>query len=299
MEELLKQLNEAVERFNSSLNVIQADVLAEVELLVKGIEVSGGNVVQSVSNLRKINQLKSTINRVVISPEYTQRVIDFGKAFNTVTDIQESYFASLVENFSAPEVLAEIKRIAIEDTVAGLTEAGIEANVSNKIATILKQNIEQGNKYSDMVKELKTFIEGNAETLGALEKHASTITTDALNQYAATYNKIVSDDLGMDWFMYVGALVGGSRDICEELVAKKYVHRSELPGIVKGKIDGKQIPINPKTKLPYGMIPGTTADNFQVRRGGYKCNHLLMPTSEERVPENIKSKINKTLKAVA
>jgi hypothetical protein len=251
VEELLKQLKEAVDKFNSSLNVIQSDVLAEVELLIKDITVSGGNVVQSVANLKKINRIKEVINNVVISPEYTQRVIDFGKAFNTVTDIQEQYFSALVKDFSAPEVLAEIKKLAIDDTVAGLTEAGIEANISNKIAALLKQNIEEGAKYTDMVKELTNFIQGNKDTLGAFEKYAGQITTDAINQYSATYNMIVSEDLGMDWFIYAGALVGGSRDLCEALVAKKYVHRSELPEIVKGKIDGVQVPIYKKTGLPY------------------------------------------------
>lgn len=299
MEELLKQLNEAVEKFNSSLNVIQSDVLAEVELLIKDIAVSGGNVAQSVSNLKKINNLKEAINKVVISPEYKQRVVDFGKAFETVTNIQEVYFSSIIEGFSAPAVLTEIKKQAIQDTVLGLTEAGIEANVSNKIASILKRNIEEGSKYTDMVKELKTFISGDSESLGALERYAETITTDSINQYAATYNQIVSEDLGLDWGMYVGALVGQSRDLCEALVAKKYIHKSELPNIVKGKIDGKQIPIYKKTGLPYGMIAGTNANNFQIRRGGHKCNHLLMPVSDERVPIEIRNKILKKEKATA
>jgi hypothetical protein len=299
VEELLKQLNLAIDKFNSSLNVVQSSVLAEVELLIKDITVSGGNVVQSVVNLKKINRLKDIINEVVISPEYTQRVIDFGKAFDTVTSIQEGYFAALVEDFSAPAVLEQIKKLAIEDTIAGLTGAGIEAGISNKIAALLKQNIEEGAKYTDMVKELTTFIKGNSETLGAFEKYAGQITTDAINQYAATYNMIVSEDLGMDWFIYAGALVAGSRELCEKLVAKKYVHRSELPAIVKGKIDGVQIPIYPKTGLPYGMIAGTNSNNFQIRRGGNKCNHLLMPTSEERVPEEIRKRIDKTIKATA
>jgi hypothetical protein len=103
----------------------------------------------------------------------------------------------------------------------------------------------------------------------------------------------------MDWYTYVGALVGASRDLCEHLVSKKFIHKSEIPGIVKGKIDGVQIPTNKKTGLPYGMVPGTTANNFQIRRGGYKCNHLLMVTAEERVPIEIRKKFDKKVLATA
>jgi hypothetical protein len=299
LDKLIKQLNDSVENFNSSLNVIQADVLAEVELLLKDISLSGSNITQSVSNLRRINTLKDRIDKVVISPEYKQRVIDFGKAFSTVEDTLDSYFSTLIEEYSAPEILAEIKKLAIQEVVEGLTESGIRANVSDRIGAMLQDNIEAGSKYTDMVKELKAFIVGDSETLGAMERYAGTITTDSINQYAATYNKIITDDLDMDWSVYVGALVGGSRDLCEHLIAKKYIHKSELPGIVKGKIDGVQIPINRKTGLPYGMIPGTTVNNFQVRRGGYKCNHLLLATSEERVPIEIRKRIEQTLTVAA
>ncbi len=296
---LLKQLNDSVENFNSSLNVIQADVQAEVEVLIKDIGISSGNITQSVSNLKKIQKIKDRIEKVVISPEYKQRVVDFGKAFSTVENTLDSYFSELISEYSAPEVLAEIKKLSVQEVVSSLTEDGIRANVTDKIGAILQDNIESGAKYSDMVKELKNFIEGNAEDLGAMEAYAGTITTDSINEYAATYNKIVTDDLDMDWSVYVGALVGGSRDLCEHLVAKKFIHKSELPQIVKGNIDGHQIPVSKKTGLPYGMKAGTTANNFQVKRGGWRCNHLMLATSEERVPIELRKKFDTKLQAVA
>jgi hypothetical protein len=292
---LLKELNDSVESFNSSLNVIQADVLAEVEVLIKDISLSGNNITQSVSNLKKINTLYARIEKVVISPEYKARVIEYGKSFSTVEKILDNYFSELVSEYSAPEVLAEIKKLAVQEVVDSLMESGIKANVSDKIGAILKDNIESGAKYTDMVKELKTFIVGNAEDLGAMESYAGTITTDAINEYAATYNKIITDDLDMDWFVYSGALVGQSRELCEKLVAKKFIHKSELPQIVKGNIDGHQIPVSKKTGLPYGMKAGTTANNFQIKRGGYRCNHLMLATSEERVPIEIRKKFEPSL----
>lgn len=296
LDKLLKELNDSVGKFNSSLSIIESGILAEVELLLRDIKLSNGNIVQDVENLKKINRLKETIDKVVINPQYKQRVVDFGKAFNTVEKIQSQYFSEMISNYSAPNVLKQIKQTAIEDTVLSLTETGIRANVSEKVGAILKTGVESGARYNDMVKELRTFITGDSETPGALERYASQITTDGINQFAATYNKIVTDDLGLKWYTYVGSLVGDSRELCEKLVSKKYIHESELSQIVKGKIDGVQIPVYKKTGLPYGMIAGTTKDNFQVRRGGYRCNHLLMPVVAERVPIEIRKKFEKTLK---
>lgn len=82
-----------------------------------------------------------------------------------------------------------------------------------------------------------------------------------------------------------------SRDFCKACVKKKYIHRSEFTSIVKGEfkefkdIDGK---ISQRTKLPYGMIDGTNSTNFMVRRGGYSCNHKLIPVAKEVVPKEIR-----------
>jgi hypothetical protein len=291
LERLIKELNDAVREFNSSLSVIESGVLAEVELLIKELNISNGSIVADVSNLSKINRIRAAIDNVVISPEYTQRVIDFGRAYNKVAEIQGQYFAELIENYTAPEVLDQIKKASIDEMVMSLTESGISANVSDKIGSLIQESIETGGRYTDLTIQLRDFITGTTETAGALERYASQITTDGINQFAATYNKTVSDDLGLEWYMYVGSLVGDSRDLCEALISKKFIHKSELSEVVKGRVNGKQVPIYPKTGLPYGMIPGTNASNFQVRRGGYRCNHLLMPVPEERVPIEIRNKI--------
>lgn len=299
IDDLLKELDGSVSGFNSSLNTIQSDVLAEVELLIKDLTISGGNLVQDVANLQKLNKIKQALDRVVLPPEYTKRVIDFGKAFNTVSDIQASYFTSLLETYTAPAVLGEVKNLAISETVSALTQQGLDVAVTNRISLLIQNSINSGDKYTNLTKQLSTFIKGDAQNLGAYEKHAGQITTDAINTYAANYNKIVSDDLGLEWSMWVGALVGDSRELCEELVKKKYIHKSEIPEIINGYVNGLRVPIYSKTGLPQGMIPGTNAQNFQTRRGGYRCNHILMPILESRVPIEIRNRIKKTEKATA
>lgn len=299
IDDLLNELDGSVDGFNKSLNVIQSNVLAEVELLIKDITVKDGNIVQDVQNLQKLNKINKLLKDVVIPPEYKQRVIDFGKSFNTVSKIQDEYFTAMLGEYTAPEIIAEMKNLAISDTVSALTQQGLDVAVTNRISLIIQNNINTGSKYTDMVKQLSTFIKGDKENLGAYEKHVGQITTDAINTYSANYNKAVTDDLGLEWFMYVGALVGDSRDLCEELVKQKYVHESELPKIVQGYVNNIRVPIYQKTGLPYGMIPGTNATNFQSRRGGFRCNHQLMPILEARVPKEIRDRIKKTEKATA
>lgn len=299
IDNLLNELDGSVNGFNKSLNVIQSNVLAEVELLIKDITVNNGTIVSDVRNLQKLNRINQLLKDVVIPPEYKERVIEFGKSFNTVTNIQEQYFTALIEDYTAPAIIQEMKNLAISETVSALTQQGLDVAVTNRISLMIQNSITTGDKYTNLVKQLGDFIKGDKDNLGAYEKHVGQITTDAINTYSANYNKAVTDDLGLEWYMYVGALVGDSRELCEELVKKKYVHKSEIPKIVDGYVNDKRVPIYQKTGLPYGMIPGTNALNFQSRRGGYRCNHQLMPILESRVPIEIRNRIKKTEKATA
>jgi GNAT superfamily N-acetyltransferase len=69
------------------------------------------------------------------------------------------------------------------------------------------------------------------------------------------------------------------------------VHKSEIPTILLGDIDGHECEIYAKTGLPLGMKDGTTPENFIVHRGGWNCGHQLVPVAPEAVPEDVRRKI--------
>ncbi|MBR1480836.1 MAG: hypothetical protein IJ609_02780 [Paludibacteraceae bacterium] len=104
----------------------------------------------------------------------------------------------------------------------------------------------------------------------------------------------MTDDLGTQWFMYTGSNKETTREFCEHLTAKKYIHRSEIPTILTGKIEYNgevhQCAIYPKTNLPYGMIEGTTPENFQCNCGGWNCRHQLVPVADAVVPASLRAK---------
>ncbi len=119
-------------------------------------------------------------------------------------------------------------------------------------------------------------------------RYATTYATTALSQFTGQNNKLLTDDLDCEWFMYTGSNKETTREFCRELTAKKFIHRSEIPTILTGRIDDYQCAIYDKTGLPYGMIEGTTADNFQCNCGGWNCRHQLVPIADAVVPISIR-----------
>lgn len=148
-------------------------------------------------------------------------------------------------------------------------------------------------RFADLQEELRTHLLGKDGGQGAFSRYATTYATTALSQFTGQNNKLLTDDLGCEWFMYTGSNKETSREFCIQLTAKKFIHRSEIPTILTGRIDDYQCAIYPKTGLPYGMIEGTTADNFQCNCGGWNCRHQLVPVADALVPAALRAKFAK------
>jgi hypothetical protein len=294
LNKLIDTIQNAIDKFNSDIPAAQQAMLDEVYQLMKELDVKQGSVAASVKNLRIISDIRKKLEKAILNDDYTSQIQDFVDTFSTISNLQSDYFASIKSEFAAGKFLAEIQSQSIDLALESLTESGIHTNVSSKIQEILMQNVTSGAKYSDMVEQMRKFIVGSDNVPGILERYTKQITTDSLNQYAATYTKVVTDDLGLDWFMYTGALIKTSRIFCRALVAKKYVHKSEIPNIIKGdfeefrELKGK---IDDNTGLPQGMIDGTNESNFQIRRGGYNCGHQFAPVPAAVVPKNLRMAI--------
>ena len=291
IESITAQIESSISSFNGTMPQVQKKIYDRVTLLMKDLVIKDGKLVNTVSNIKAISKLKFDIENIILDKNYIGNVADFANSFETVTALQYSYFKALELDFTPVKVLEAIKNDAIEATVTSLTESGISANLTEPIQEILRRNITTGGSFSELSDELRSFILSDEQSLGALERYTSQITTDALNQYSATYNHVVADDLGLEWFQYVGSNLTTTREFCKVLTEKRWVHKSELPEIVKGHIDSHNVKINSKTGVWYGGIPGTTPQNLPVNRGGYNCGHQLYPTSDVLVPDDVKRRI--------
>jgi hypothetical protein len=293
--DIVTTIDSAIEEFGKKIPKHQQRVFDEISLLLKELDLRGDTIQQSAQNLRKIGVIKGKLEAIINSDEWLGDVKVYMKAFDTVTNLQNEYFGTLKTKFRPTPLLREIRKQSLDATFESLTENGINAAITDKVQDILRKNITSGSSYSQTMKQLREFLTTNESGAGALERYTKQITTDALNQYSAQYTNAVTNDLGLVWFQYTGALIETSRIFCQALIEKKYIHKSELPKIVRGNfkefedLEGK---INTKTKLPEGMVAGTNAINFHIYRGGYQCGHQLIPVDESSVPDSIRVKFS-------
>lgn len=290
IQEILKTIDNSIAGFQSSIPGIQKTVYDELQPILKELQIKNGKLLNNVSNLKLLGTLQNKLEKVILSAEYKSSVNNFIDSYSSLSSLNMNYFKQFNQKFTPSKTLPYIKELAVESTINSLVGQGMSENVIRPIKDILTQNITSGGNYAKFNNELRDWVLGTGNDEGNIVKYTKQISTDAINQYNAQYHEAIAKDLQFNWGRYVGSNITTSRQFCVLLTKKQWVHKSELPGIIAGHIDNESCKLSKTTGLPYGMIPGTNADNFKVRRGGYNCGHQFFWVPDNVVPANLRDK---------
>ena len=290
IQDILSTIDNSINKFQSAIPDIQKLVYDELQPLVKQLEIKNGKLLNNLNNLKLLGGIQNKLEKVIINSQYKDSVNTFIDSFNDISNLNNEYFKQFNQKYKPKNTLPIIKQLSIEQTINDLVGQGLINNIVTPIKSILSQNITTGGSYADFQDQLQNHILNNDTGEGSLSKYTKQITTDAINQYNAQYAETIAQDLQFNWGRYVGSNIKTSREFCIYLTRKQWVHKSELPTIIEGNIDGHECKLSSSTGLPLGLIPDTNADNFKVRRGGYNCGHQFFWVPDSAIPENIKNK---------
>lgn len=291
--DILDEIDGAVNTFVDGLPEAQKRIFDKVLLLVKKLDISSdGNIKNTVSNLRILQDINKEILNTVMTDDYKKKIVKFTSSFDKIASLQNQYLSSVFTTFKPNKVLKELTTASVDITYDQLGESGLSNDLANEIKGILNTNIQTGASYSSMTDQLRTAILGNEEIDGALLRYAKTYTTDSINQFSAVYNRQVTSDFDAKWFRYVGSNRETTRPFCEHLTDKDqgYFHIDEVPGFLEGQVGEDTVELYDKTGLPQGMKEGTTESTFFTLRGGWNCNHQILPVSRLSVPKSLRDK---------
>ena len=280
---------------------VEKAMYEEILKLTKELKIdSRGRIRNTIDNYKILSELRTRLERVVFTSEYKKASKKLLKSFDDINKVTNDYFATFATSPTATtqDILKILRQESVNRTALYLGESGVNINVISKVQEILQTNITSGGSYAQMQSDMKAFIQGDAESLGAFNKYANTFVVDGVNTYARTYQTLLTEDLNIEWYMYVGSLLETSRPWCKHMVDKRYIHKSELDTVLYDNVDGveicsAEIPCNSKTKLPAGMKKDTTPQNLLVNAGGWNCGHKFIGVDSAVVPQHIKDKIKK------
>jgi len=281
-------LNDAPVEFQDKIPNIEQKIFKDISVLLKDLKTdSSGNIKPSIENLRIINEIKTKLGKIVVSKEYSKLVNDFVSNIPAISNFQTSMNGLPTD---ARKMMTAVAKAQIDNTLESLIGNGYKETVVNQLYNTLLTNVITGGSYADMTEQLRNQLITTPDSQGMLSRYAKTYVTDTLGIFAGQGNSMIANALGSEWFQYVGSNIKTTREFCEHLTKKRYVHISEFQTLLDGNIDGHQCKINQATDLPMGMKDDTTVDNFIVNRGGWNCGHELKPVNELSVPKYLRDK---------
>lgn len=296
-EDIIKQINTVLERstarFNKGVKASERSLYLHLLEVLKDFKISNGRLVNGIENLKKLQGLQARMERLMLTDTYLKEVEDFMKTFKILENLNRSYFTAVMGQYKPSNTMPVIREIAMQKAANNLIGQGLAVNVAGRIQQLLQDWITSGGSYATLAERIGGDVITSDTKQGILSRYVKTVSTDAVNQYNAQVQETIAQDLNLNWARYIGGLIETSREFCKHLTDKDYVHKSELPTIVTGLIDGHQVQLSKYTGLPKGMIEGTDADNFKIRRGGYNCGHQLYWVPDAVVPKALRDKFRK------
>jgi len=278
LKELIEKKNHRLEtvpdRFISAVEKAQRESFNKlISLLDKLKRNSEGKIELTASNLSKIETIGNELQKNLFDKEYGEAVIEFAKEFDTQAIINKTYFKEAFGDFKDKEIFKTILKNAQKRAITDLADTAIDSNFINPLKEILNASVTNGQNFSDAVKTLRTYIEGNSEVDGTLLRYVKQVAVDGFSISDREYTKAIAEDLEIEWYLYSGGLIKDSREFCEERNGK-YFHKKEVEAWAE--IDSWK-----------GKIPNTNDSTIFSFAGGYNCRHSIMPVGISVVPQDV------------
>ena len=237
---------------------------------------SEGLIIQNQANRNILAQAGQYFNNSM--GEYNDSINTLPNTLGNINSQNALYFDTVVDSFKPNSLyITSIRNQTIVQIESLLLNEGIELTLKQPIISILNQNINTGAAYSDLVKQLRTFILGNNEVEGTLLRYSKQIVTDTLFNYNRALQEAVSVNSGLTWIKYLGGAMDTSRDFCLSRIGN-YYHKTEVEKWAAGTWAGKRA--------------GTNSSTIFIYAGGYNCRHQLIYVHESTVPKINLDRVN-------
>jgi hypothetical protein len=271
VEELIISANKVYE---GRILRIQDQLYSRVLNILKDLELDNdGFVKQTSANRSILRNAQSEFDEFINNSTYQSALEDHLKIVNKIDVINSDYFTELDTSFKPNRAfIASLQKNVISDLNSLILQDGLQAQVKLPLNEILNRNINTGGNFSGFVEEIRLFIKGGPEIEGTMVRYARTIVKDTLFNYSRAYQDSITEDLGLEFYVYSGGLMDKSREFCIER-SGEYFHYEEVQEWADKEWAGKR--------------KGTTTSSIFIFAGGWNCSHSLIPVDISAVPQDV------------
>src|SRR5262245_61129074 len=161
--DIQRQMEKSIDEFMKKVPARQKEMLDEILFNLKKLDLNSDRIIKNtVKNIRLMASIRNKLNRLIVNDDYIKDLKKYIGIFDTVTSMQNDYWKQQEAKFKPKTLLKEIKKQTVEDTVNKLSEAGIGANITDKISDLLRANITTGGSYQKLEQQLRNYLTDNS-----------------------------------------------------------------------------------------------------------------------------------------
>lgn len=276
IEQILKQkldrLSVVPDDFLSSLQKTEKQYYEKLLKLIAELELSQGVFVLSKANLAKLTNIEAQLKDLFLDTDFKVQVKKFIAEFDEQAKLNAAYFKKAFPGESIPKIADELISKKKESVAKLLLGDNLDANFINPIREQVELAVTSQASFSETLTSLQKIVTGDGETDSKIAQYAKQVAHDTFAVSDRAYTKIVSDELGAEWFKWSGNVIPTSRSICVEN-HNKFFHRMEIEEMADKDWSGK--------------MEGTNTETIFTTAGGYNCRHSVLPVSINSVPQEV------------
>jgi hypothetical protein len=260
--------------FGKQVNTTQKALFDNMQNLLNKLDLNAdGTIIQNQANRKILARADEAYSAAFNQSGYYSALDQSPNTIASLTGANSEYFSAIVEGFTPnAQYIKNLQTQTIQQLEGLLANEGLEVQMQKPILDILSQNINSGASLSDVTAQLREFILGSDKLEPTLARYSKQIASDTFFNFNRAMQEAISQNAGLEYYIYSGGVIADSRDFC---IARhgKYFHKKEVEKWAKLTWQGKR--------------KGTTESTIFVYAGGYACRHQLIAVSEAIVPKSV------------
>lgn len=260
--------------FGKQVNSTQKALFEQMQNLLNKLDLnSDGTIIQNQANRKILARADEAYSAAFNQSGYYSSLDQSGNTIASITGANSEYFSEIIDGFTPnAQYITNLQNQTIQQLEGLLANEGLEVQMQKPIMDILSQNVNSGASLSDVTAQLREFILGSDKIEPTLSRYSKQIANDTFFNFSRAMQEAISQNAGLQFYLYSGGVIDDSREFCVER-AGKYYHKNEIEAWAKLNWQGKR--------------KGTTSSTIFVYAAGYFCKHQLIAVSESVVPSSV------------
>ena len=266
----------------------QAEIWRKISPILQDMDVSAaGNIEQTEGNIRRISLIADELKKVLAGSEYKEAVRAFLASIDEGVQLTNEIARTFESAFEPGQVQKQLLQISKQNAINAFYGSGLDARFTQPFLEQLTTNIAARAPLREAVTALEQIVTGDGKTDGRLLGNIKTTATTAQAVADRSYSAAVNDELGIEWFEYLGGEIPTTRPFCEHREGGIF-HRKEIEAWGNGQNSAGIRDIQDGTWA--GRIDGTDSKSIFTLVGGWNCRHYLVPVPARKVPDTVKAR---------